>query len=325
VSLDGPLPAGPSPGPQPGVCVCPGGRRRICHVARSVLTMGVVLAVGLVLAGCNGVEQAPLPLATAGVTATADVSDLASVLAEAADERGRIIPDKLPAVRGRLDAQLAKMAVAGPTATPELFTGDDDRAAYWLNARAGWSIKLADLAGLSERVDPDAMLSRRFPLDGREMSLAAIDETLLAEAGRRGDFRIAACAPGALVDWAPLPAEPFVGASLDERLRRELSRLALDERRLVIDVERRQVRIGRMLWACRDLVRDRPGGSGEANAMTLRSALIEHVDLRAARRLQEGIGYEDVPQKLRPCLEIVGRKIFYPGKIGRVEVRPKCE
>ncbi len=278
-----------------------------------------VVSAALFAIGCGGgVDAKPILLNMTGAGASSDVSDLAAVLADAVDESGRLVPVALAGVRDRLDEQLRKMSLAGPTATPDLFSTDAARLAYWYNAHAAWSMKLADMAGCSQRVSPTAR-KRTFELDGREMSLEKIDSILLDEARRSGDFRLAACAPGAWVDYAPLPQKPFSAEGFDNRLDEALNRLVLDDQRFVVDVERRQVRIPPMLWSCRDMVvswyRRRYGPCN----VGLTTALRAHLDSLAQRRLDNTLGYAAVRQEARTELAVPGRKIFYPGSIGRVE------
>lgn len=281
--------------------------------------VGIVLSVALTALGCDGTELGPVRLELVKVKPTDDVSDLAAVLAEAVDDRGRVIPDKYAAVRGRLEAQLEKLAVSGPVATPQLFPTERHRWAYWYNARVAWSIKLAELAGFARRIRPEAM-QRSFPLDVRAFTLDGIDEMLLAETRRSGDFRLAACAPGTRVDYAPLPKVPFTAANLSGKLNETLSRLILDEERLVFNVVWREVRVPRMLWAGRELVmREFVRATGNTEA-TLTTALVGRVNRPARRRLQEALGYTVVAQKPRALLAVPGRKVFFPGKVGLVEL-----
>ncbi len=278
-----------------------------------------VVSAALSAIGCGGgVDAKPILLNMTGAEASSDVSDLAAVLTDAVDERGRLIPAGLERARDRLDEQLRKMDLAGPTATPDLYPTDASRRAYWYNARAAWSMKLADMAGCSQRVSPTAR-KRTFPLDGREMSLEKIDSILLDEARRSGDFRLAACAPGVWVDYAGLPQKPFTEEDFTDRLAAALNHLVLDDQRFVVDVERRQVRIPPMLWSCRDMVlaeyRRRYGPCD----VGLTTALRAHLEGLAQRRLDNALGYSTVRQEARTELAVPGRKIFYPGSIGRVE------
>ncbi|MDY7010177.1 MAG: hypothetical protein SVV80_05420 [Planctomycetota bacterium] len=280
----------------------------------------MVIVIALLVIGCeSGVEFGQVRLDPACERTPNGAADLSAIFAEAVDERGRLIPDALARVRDRLDEQLLKMSRCGPTATPDLFVTDEARLAWWYNARAAWSMKLADLAGCPRRRCSTAARARTFPLDGREMSLEKIDSILLYEARRSGDFRIAACAPGAWVDYAPLPKKPFTEKGFLDRLSVSFNRLVLDDQRFVIDVERRQVRIPPMLWSCRDMViswyRRRYGPC----QVSLTTALRSHLDHLAQRRLDNALGYSAVRQAARTELVIAGRKIFYPGSIGRVE------
>ncbi len=284
-------------------------------------TFGKIAMVSFALfaVGCAGEPNvAPVHLDLTGVEASSDVSDLSAVLAEAVDARGRFVPTDLARVRSRLDSHLRKMSLTGPTATPDLYPTDASRWAWWYNARAAWSMKLADLAGCSRQVSPTAR-KRTFDLDGRIMSLEKIDSILLDEARRSGDFRLAACAPGAWADYAPLPRKPFTGQDFTNRLDEAFNHLVLDERRFVIDVEHRQVRIPPMLWDCRDMVlagyRRRFGPC----KVSLTTAIRSHLARLAQRRLDNALGYAAVRQGPGTELVIPRRKIFYPGSIGRVE------
>lgn len=269
--------------------------------------------------GAGGVGSEPVRLEPACERTPNGAVDLSAVFAEAVDKRGQLVPDALAKMRSQLDEQLLKMSRYGPTATPNLFSSDTARLAWWYNARAAWSMKLADLSGCSRRRCPTSARTRTFPLDGREMSLEKIDTILLAEARRSGDFRIAACAPGAWVDYAPLPQKPFTEKDFTDRLPAAFNRLSLDDRRFVIDVERRQVRIPAMLWACRDMViswyRRHYGPCG----VSLTTALRAHLDRPAQRRLDNALGYAAVRQAARAELAVPRRKMFYPGSFGRVE------
>jgi len=272
------------------------------------------------LAGCAGPPE-PIRLDVSGVRPRADFSDLAAVLSATVSEDGRVLPAGLKSDLHRLDRQLRVLAVSGPTVTPGLFPTAAARWAYWYNARVAWSLKLAVLAGGKARLDPAAR-RRPFPLDGRSLSLEEIDRVLLAEARRAGDFRLAACTPGVCLDRAPMPTKPYEAADFPACLNTALSRLVLDERRFVLDVERRQVRIPPMLWAVRDMV----GQVGTARQPGLQPALIgrlrRYVGGLARHRLDEALGYTAVPQPPRPRLALVGPKVYVPGRFGRVELTP---
>ncbi len=278
----------------------------------------MLLAGALALGGCAAKPEA-VRLDLTGVKPAADVENLAAFLSAAVAEDGRIKPAEAKRLMGRLDAQLRLMAVAGPTATAQLYPDPPARWAYWYNARAAWSIKLAAMAGFPEQLPPEQMLARPFPLDGRMASLAEIDGTLLAETRRTGDFRLAACAPGVCVSFAPLPRTPYSGEDLPGRLEEDLDALVLAQRRLVVDVEKRQVRLPAMLWACRELVirefQRTYGGSG----VDLISALLWHLGPLARWRLEEAMGYGVGPHRAGCRLDVEKPKIYFPGKVGKIE------
>lgn len=279
--------------------------------------VGFILLCALLLVGCVG-NSGPVRLDPACRRTSNAVPDLSAVFAEAIDERGRLIPAGLARVRRRLDEQLLKMELYGPITSPESFPTDASRWAWWYNARAAWSMKLADLAGCSRQVSPAAR-ARTFILNGRKMSLGEIDSILLAEARRSGDFRLAACAPGAWVNYAPMPQKPFAEEGFKQQLGQAINRLVLDERRFVVDVESRQVRIPPLLWACRDMVVSwyhRQYGPCDVSVTT---ALGVHLNSAARRRLEGVLGYAPVRQRVRAELAVPRRKVYFPGKVGPVE------
>ncbi len=300
-------------------------RRRI--IAMKVYAGNVALAlVGARLGGCGdgagGPAPQPLPvveLSTAGVKPSADAADLAAVLAEAATTDGRVDPKAMHRLAGRLDSQLRTMAVSGPTATPALYPTYGARWAYWYNARAAWAMKLTLLAGCPRETDSRCMARRPVPLDGRVMSLEAVDELLLAEAKRTGDFRLAACVPGVRVEYGPMPQRPYEAADFGDRLVGMFSTLIADQRRVVIDVATRTVLVGPMLWARRQDVIDqyrREFGGDEIQFLT---ALRPYVRGRALKRLQQAVGYDAAEAARTGELAIPRRRVYFPGKIGRVE------
>ena len=281
--------------------------------------LGVVLAGAAALSGCPSGELDRVRLDLTDVRASADVSDLAAVLTEMVDAAGRLRPDRFVLIRDRLDAQLRTFAVTSPGVTPKLFPTAESRRAYWYNARVAWSIKLAAMAGMTPDIHPKAM-DRAFTLGLTEFTLDDIDEILVAEARRSGDFRLAACAPGARVNFAPLPTKPFTAEDLSQRLDGSLSALVVDEKCLVIDVARMQLRVPPMLWAVRDMVMDEFVQATGSREGVLTTALYGRVNRRARRRLQEATGYFIAAQRPRAQLAVPGRRMFFPGKVGRVEL-----
>jgi hypothetical protein len=269
-------------------------------------------------AGCVTPPQ-PVAMNLGGVTPSAQVDDLAAVLDKCVTDDGRLDGPALAGVHARLAMQVAKFAVTGPTATPELFPTDASRWAYWHNARIAWSIMLADLARLPERVGPEAMADRPFPLDGRTMTLRDIDAILLAEARRTGKFTLAACAAGVSVNDAPLPRQPYSQADIVARLDAELDRLVRSPARFVVDINAKQVQVPPMLWECRELVLAQYGRATGATGATLLTALRPLVGFEARLALDGGMGYEIVGQAYRPELALTKPGVYFPGKVGKVE------
>jgi hypothetical protein len=226
-----------------------------------------------------------------GVRPASDYSNLAAVLHQAVDPQGQALPDALERCADRLDAQLKLLAVTGPTATPALFANPDDRLAYWYNASAAWSMKLALLAKFPEEMDQRALHHRPFPLDGRKMTLHDIRLLLQTE----GDFRVALLAPGVSVQNGPLPATPMAGPDVRGRIVETFNRYMADPKRLVIDIDRRRILFPPGLWRVRDELIRRYDDQYGAPQATLATALMPYVRAAALRRLQDAIGYREEP------------------------------
>ena len=267
----------------------------------------------------------PVLLETAGVAPSADVSRLATVLVASVGEDGRFRPTTLHKHADDLDAQLRLLAVSGPTVTPGLYPTEADRWAYWYNARVAWSLKLARLAlGPDPPAEgpvaaPAWLEERLFPLDGRSLSLSAIDELLLLEARRSGHWRLAACAPGASYADAPLLNRPYRADDFPPRLSEWFDRLMADGRRVVIDIDEKALRVPPMALACRELaVRQYQRETGATGAELL-TALRAGVSDLTRRRLDDALGYP-VVARLRPAdFAIPNRQVYFPGSIGKVE------
>mgnify|MGYP001085783693 CR=1 FL=1 len=116
-----------------------------------------------------------------------------------------------------------------------------------------------------------------------------------------------------------MPVKPYTAEGLTDRLSQALSEFVLDDRRFSVDIEGMEVRIPPLLWACRDMIvaqYQRRYGAGQANLLT---ALAPHLSARARQRLENAIGYKIVPQAPRWELAVPKRRVYYPGKVGRIE------
>ncbi len=271
------------------------------------------------LCGCTG-ESEPVRLDLAGVVPSAAVDDLSFVLDEAVTDDGRFEPAVVARLMDRLDSQLRRMAVAGPTATPKLFPTHSSRLAYFYNARVGWALKLAALAGFPKRAVSSRVYRRALPLDGKKASIQQIDQILLREASRTGDFRVAACAPGTCLCDAALPKSAYGANDFRRRLSQALDALVMDEDRVVLDIERKRIWMPRMLWACRDLVIARYQREHGVRGADLITAMSVYLRPAARRRLEQGLGYKVAPRS-RDCeMAAARRKIFFPGRIGKIKI-----
>ena len=253
----------------------------------------IALSCAALLAGPGCTRRpAPIELPTAGVEPAARYDDLAVVLKSGVRE-GKVIEEALRSRVDRLDAQLARLAVTGPTVTPHLLPAREHRLAYWYNVRAAWSLKLTLLDDCPDKITRRCLELRTFPVDGRRLSLADVDAILAADS----DWRTAVAAPSIRQNEAGLPDEPFqaetVRSAIDSRFHAYLG----DSDRFQIDVERKVMIFPPALWAVRErLVKmyERSLGSSGATYVT---ALLPHARGAGRRRLQDAIGYRVLPQR----------------------------
>jgi hypothetical protein len=255
---------------------------------RDWVILSALLAAAVV--GCSQ-PPGPVELDLKGVRPAADYSNLAAVLHPAVDRQGQVLPDALERCADRLDAQLKLLAVTGPTATPAMYPNPDDRLAYWYNASAAWSMKLALLAKFPEKMDPRELHDRPFPLDGRKMTIHEIQQILLKDE----DFRVALLAPGVSVQDGPLPATPLAGADVRGRIAETFNRYVANPKRLVIEADGRRILFPPGLWRVRDELIRRYDARYGAPQAALSTALMPYLRSAALRRLQDAVGYREEP------------------------------
>lgn len=248
------------------------------------------------LAGCADQQQPaaapPVRLETAGVAPDANCDGLAVVLDQATNDKGHVDFDELKKHAPRLEAQLKRFAVTGPTATPALYATPADRLAYWYNARAAWALRLALDANCPQDLSPSRLEERGFPLDGRTMSLDAIDELLQKEFG----WREAAAAPCIRAHRARLPREPFSPGAVQAEVPRRLNDFLADRERFVIDVTTQTILFPPAIWSQRQRIAGDYCREFRTEAATLNTALLPHVKGLAELRLQSAIGYAEAPE-----------------------------
>lgn len=246
------------------------------------------LMAACLLAGC-GMYIEPVELENPGVSPSADVSPLAAVLKEAIDAQGLLLPEALKRRQGDLDGQLAIFAVTGPTASPQLFPTPNHRLAYWYNASAAWSMKLALLADFPEQMCDREMQYRAFPLDGRIMTLEQIHEIL----SQSEDFRQPLLQPSVCFQGGHLPLKPFTAQDMPTRLDEGFNQYVADTRRLVIDIDSRCILYPPAMWRLRAQLVSRYNQRYDTHQARLATALMPHLRGAALRRLQDATGYQE--------------------------------
>jgi hypothetical protein len=136
---------------------------------------------------------------------------------------------------------------------------------------------------------PARLEERPFPLDGRPMSLNAIDEAILRDHG----WQAAVAAPCIRLHRARLPASPFSPQDVEAVVPRRLLEYLSDRDRFVIDVGRRTIFFPPVLWSVRGrLISEHERAYGTQGA-TLNTALLPFVRGLAALRLQDATGYAE--------------------------------
>lgn len=218
------------------------------------------------------------------------------MLDRAVDDEGYVRAGVYPDIAERLHRQLRLWVGFGPTATPEAFDRPEDKLAYWYNARSAWSIYLAMMR--RDLPDPESIEIGQadFPIDGREMTLRQIDDMI----ERLGGFPAVMAAPCVSLHRAPLPRVPFEAGTINAQIDRRFSAFLDDPKRFVIDVEAQAVRFPRIIWQYRQEIQHEYRRRFGDLQPSLTTALLPWVDGRAARRLQDAIGYRCVQNDRKP-------------------------
>ena len=260
-------------------------------MAPTSFKLALAAAAASALAGCTPPPK-PIVLDEVALTRRVSYAQLAKVLKVVVDADGFVDPDLLAmeVQTTRLNAQLYRMSVIGPTATRDLFLTPEDRLAYWYNARAAWSLKLALLGGLPASLQRRDLCDRKFPVDGRRMTLGEID-ALLSDSG---GWLAMAAAPGVLLSRAAPPQRPFSARDIRERIERRFNDFIDDEARFIVDVRRRRVVVPSVLWRLRENLIRRHEETGGATGATLITSLLPLTTGSAHRRVQDAVGYRCV-------------------------------
>ncbi|HHH75590.1 MAG TPA: hypothetical protein ENL03_01030 [Phycisphaerae bacterium] len=264
---------------------------------RRVIIIFFALACLGLSSGCE-IVHTPVSLDTEGVEARVDYSMLQETLNEAVTDEGQLVVEIVKRRRPGLLEQVTLLAVTGPTITPEFFSTDMDRLAYWFNARAAWAIELPLRCEFSEDHAGERLLNRPFPLDGRMMTLCDIDAILLGDA----DLRTVAAAPGVHYDRAAMPLTVFSAEDIRGRIVERFGLFIDDPIRFKINVARKEVQVPSVIWNLRKQYVERHNHRFGTEGTDLLTALTWLVEGSAHRRLQNAVGYRLVGDNAPWCL-----------------------
>ncbi len=253
------------------------------NAGHNILVWGLLLTTTI---GCQSGKPF-VALDVSGVKPSTGVEELAAVLKRCVDKQGFIDAYKYKAVAKTLKSQLKTFAAAGPDATPDLYPTDEDRLAYWYNARVGWSILLAMKLHKQEKDDVSLLRTFAFPLDGRKMDLSQIDKRIYA----LGGYQAVVAAACANLQRAALPDAPFDAATIRQAVKQRFVAFVDDHQRFTIDVATRQILFPPVLWKYRDSIQAEYLKKYAAPEATFTTALLPLVSGSATRRLQDAVGY----------------------------------
>ena len=187
-----------------------------------------------------------------------------------------------------LHKQLCVLSISGPESSPELFGKKEDHLAYWLNARTAWTFRFMVMASESKDQGRDVTQPGNFPVDGRRMTLDAIDSEIL----KLGGYRFLVAAPGLPPDRAPLPGNIFTPDGVVAECIKSLNRFIDDDDRIVINVVNRSILFPPVIWQYRDeLAQAYRETFGCKNSVNLSTSLLPLTSGSAKRRLQDAVGF----------------------------------
>jgi len=170
------------------------------------------------------------------------------LLAEITSAEGRIDYERLLERRSALDEFLAQLAAASPENRPDLFAGEDDGLAYWINAYNAFTLAaIADeypITSVWKTRDGRFFQRRRHTAGGCAVSLDDIEHAILRQGFRepRIHFAINCGSNGC----PPVRPEAYRGAGLRHTLRRATERFLASEWNCRVDHETRRVHVSRL-------------------------------------------------------------------------------
>ncbi len=247
-------------------------------------------------AGCAPAPLPPVQLNTAGVTPSVNYDNLNEVLTWLIDKQGLVEPLRIEDVEKQLHSQLQLFAVTGPDVTPKLFGTKADRLAYWYNARAAWSIRLAMDLFNAKQLKACGLDTRSFPLDGQAMTLKMIDAKLDSLAGFQG----VVASPSMKQDRAIMPQNAFDPKTVEQKIPERFNQYICDRTRFIIDIAKRQIQFPPAFWQYREkIIADNIKQYGTPQP-TFATALLPMLNRPAVYRLQNAVGYKCV-ESPQPC------------------------
>jgi len=251
------------------------------------------LAIAVFTAGCSqprpAADAMSIFLNSAGCRPSVDYRPLEQFLAKGII-RGRIDMKKYRVfeLEKQLSDQLRTLSVTGPKSSPALLESKNQLLAYWLNARTAWTCRFMVIQSEARDSNRPIPMPGDFPLDGRRMTLDRIDAAIL----RLGGYAFLIAAPGLPPNRAPLPSGPFSPETLSRQSMENFNAFLDDPERLVIDIDRREVRFPPVIWKYRkrfaEVYSRNFGYSGTPSLLT---SLLPITSGSAKRRLQDAVGY----------------------------------
>jgi hypothetical protein len=276
-------------------------------------TIYILITISLAhLAGCSLANQGqggPIIPNSIGLVPNVDFSRLDIVLSKVVTRDRLVSWIDLDENIGTLDAQLALLAITGPSASPSLLPTEESRLAYWYNARTAWALKLVKTAGLPREIaNPAAFNGRQFKLDGKLMSLADIDAILAGDSC----WQSVISAPCVCFERAALPRRAFQAENIRCCIAERFQEFIADNRRVVIDVDHSRVLVPPVIWPLRDGFIHQYEQDYHVTGTTFLTALLPHLTGDALRKMQDIAGYQ---VQLRPPplhIALTGKFEFWP-------------
>ena len=230
---------------------------------------------------------------------------LHQVLNRAINSSGYIMAYHYTFIEKNLISQLQILAAIGPATCPDQFKTDNDKLAYWYNARAAWVLKLSMMHHkklfLSKNKTDYSETIRLMgittcPIDGKRMTLGDIDH----EIKKIGGFMAEIAAPGGTLDRAPMPQSPFQPTDFPGCLKDQFNSFVNSTSRFVCNYDKRTWYIPRVVWKYKKELSDIYQTNYPTPQVMFASVLSSWASGAAKYRLQNNVGYrsEQNPKKI---------------------------